>query len=315
VALGEVLVDIFAEDPAREEGGERRAAPRFGGSPANIAVGAARFGARSAFLGSAGDDRWGRWLERILRSEGVDLAGFNLLQGVETPSARVMVSAAGEPSFRFHGDREECVVAAAGRVEEALVGPPGVFVFGSDTLIGKRERGVTLGAQRLARERGWTVLYDPNLRPARWPGERAMLRAASAALANATIVKANRAEAMALTGTRDAASAGAAMLGAGAAVAIITLGAGGALLSSSGRDPLRVPAPRAEVVDATGAGDALAAVIAAALAAGADLGDLGRALELAVAVAARVVGASGALAGLPSAEAARESLRRVLGSG
>jgi sugar/nucleoside kinase (ribokinase family) len=113
--LGEVLVDFVSEAAHGEPATERRRVPRFGGSRANIAVGAARFGARSAFLGGTGADRYGRWLGGILRAEGVDLAGFRLLEGVKTPSARIMVSPSGEPSFRFHGDREECIAAAAAR--------------------------------------------------------------------------------------------------------------------------------------------------------------------------------------------------------
>ena len=310
VALGEVLVD-FVPAPADE----RRSEPRLGGSPANIAVGAARFGASAAFLGGAGADRWGRWLEATLRSEGVDLSGFRLVEGVETPYARVTVSPAGEPSFGFGGDREDCVVAAAGAAEEALAGPPGVFVFGSDTLIGGRERAMTLRAQRLARDRSWTVLYDPNLRPVRWSDRRAMLRVASSPISEATIVKANAAEAMALTAASGPEDAAGAMLAAGASIAVITQGGAGVTLCSTGRPPLRLRARPADVVDATGAGDAVAAVLAAALAAGAEPGGLRAVLELAVAVAAGVVGAAGALAGLPPADAAREALRRALSGG
>ena len=310
VALGEVLVDFVSKDTGSEPVGEGMV-PRFGGSPANIAVGAARFGARSAFLGGAGEDRWGRWLEGILETEGVELGGFRLLEGVETPTAQVTLSD-GEPGFRFRGDREECVVAAAGAIGEALATPPGVFVFGSDTLIGDGERALTLRAQRLARARGWTVLYDPNLRPIRWEEEAAMLGTASGPIADATIVKANAGEAMALTGAGDSASAADAILAAGARAAVVTLGADGAVVSSTARKRQHVDAPRAEIVDATGAGDAVAAVIAAAVAEGADLGGLLAVLELAVAVASRVVGAPGALAGLPPAVEARESLRRAL---
>lgn len=313
VALGEVLVDFVSQRPIDRLADAPGFTPRFGGSPANISVGAARFGARVAFLGGAGDDPWGRWLQATLRDEGVDTADFALLEGIATPHAFVAVSAHGEPSFWFCGDREACVVSAAAAVEEELGGRPGVFVFGSDTLIGERERAVTLRAQRLARENGWIVLYDPNLRPARWPNESMMRTIAADALADSSVVKTNSAEAMALTRTRDPEAAALAILAAGAARAVVTLGQEGALLVSRGGTPLLARAPRAEVVDATGAGDAVAAVLAAALAEAHDLDALDQALPLAVETAARVVGATGALAGLPEAGEARRSLAAALG--
>jgi fructokinase len=314
VALGEVLVDFVAA-PSDAAGGEGGVAARFGGSPANIVVGAARFGARSAFLGAAGADRWGRWLARILAREGVDLAGFRLLEGVDTPSASVTLSAHGEPSFRFRGDREECVASAAGAVEPALLGGVGAFVFGSDTLIGDRERELTLGAQRLARQAGWTVVYDPNLRGVRWSDEATMLAAAAGPLASSSVVKLNRSEAMGLTGAGGPEAAAEAILGAGPSAVVVTLGSEGALLATDGGGLERIAGSPAKVVDSTGAGDSVTAVLAAALAAGADPARLRAILELAVDVAARVVGSPGALDGLPAASEARPRLAEALGGG
>ena len=41
-------------------------------------------------------------------------------------------------------------------------------VFGSNTLVGKVERELTIRSRRQARDRGLPVLFDPNLRPSRW---------------------------------------------------------------------------------------------------------------------------------------------------
>jgi ribokinase len=117
---------------------------------------------------------------------------------------------------------------------------------------------------------------------------------------------------MALTGKREPEAAALAILAAGAARAIVTLGEEGALLASPGRAPLSAPAPRTAAVDATGAGDSVAAVLAAALAEAGELDALASALRLAVETGARVVGAPGALAGLPEASEARGSLAAAL---
>ncbi|MEH1028644.1 PfkB family carbohydrate kinase [Micromonospora profundi] len=55
----------------------------------------------------------------------------------------------------------------------------------------------------------------------------------------------------------------------GAATVVVTLGAAGAVLAAAGADPVRVPTPRVDAVDTTGAGDAmLAALVADLLASG-----------------------------------------------
>jgi sugar/nucleoside kinase (ribokinase family) len=311
VAFGEALIDLVASGPDEGDTPQERV-PRFGGSVANIAVGAARFGARTAFVGGAGDDRWGRWLAEALRDEGVDASAFKLRAGAETPRALVDVGAMGEPRYRFLGDREACVTAAAGALAGVLEGPPGVFVCGSDTLIGGRERSLTRRALLLARSSAWTVLYDPNLRSTRWPSEAEMIATVTDVLAAASVVKANTEEAMLLSGAGDPESAAAALLAAGPRAAVVTLGADGALLALRGQAPTRVPAPAAPVVDTTGAGDAIAAVVAAALAAEPATETVAAALPLAVEVAAKVVAATGALDGLPDATAARRSLDAAL---
>jgi ribokinase len=71
---------------------------------------------------------------------------------------------------------------------------------------------------------------------------------------------------------------------------VVTVGGDGALVAADGAVE-RVPAPRVDVVDTTGAGDAFNGALAAALAGGAGLAD---AVREAVAVAADSVRRPGA---------------------
>jgi len=85
----------------------------------------------------------------------------------------------------------------------------------------------------------------------------------------------------------------------------VTLGAEGAVLAGRA-GVLHVPAEPAEVADATGAGDAVTAVLCAGLA---RAGEVEPALvRVAMRVAARVVARRGARAGLPPPEEARALL-------
>ncbi len=179
-----------------------------------------------------------------------------------------------------------------------------MLVVGSDTLLGDAEREVTMRAVKLARERDWEVLCDPNLRPNRWETREEMVRVISALVAGASVVKLNEGEALALT-TRDGVEeAGAALLELGPSRAVVTRSARGALVFSDGSIE-SVAGRDAEVIDATGAGDCVAGVIAAGL--GHDLPLVG-AVRAAMEAAAGVVAAWGATEGLPSAKDARALL-------
>ena len=76
--IGDIAVDIrAAAGEALTRGADARGAIRFlpGGSAANVAVWAARLGARATCVGAVGADPWGAWLADDLRREGVAMIG------------------------------------------------------------------------------------------------------------------------------------------------------------------------------------------------------------------------------------------------
>jgi sugar/nucleoside kinase (ribokinase family) len=294
--LGEALVDLVCEHPAASLAQATAFVPHFGGAPANVAVTAARAGAAVALAGGVGDDGWGAWLAERLHAEGVDLSFFARVPGLRTPVSFVTVDAAGEPAFLFHPEGLDAIVAGlAERIDAAVEACDALFLALS-LLTGPAQLAVAMRARERALELGRPVVMDPNLRLDRWADPAQAADAARAAARGAFLVKCNRAEARLLTGERDPAHAAEALLAGGARHAVVTLGAGGALLRGPG---LRadVPGVPATVLDATGAGDAVSGVLLARLAlAGFDPAVLPPALEAAVAEGARATERWGAVA-------------------
>ncbi|EFD6269710.1 aminoimidazole riboside kinase, partial [Escherichia coli] len=64
--LGDAVVDLLPES-------DGRLLPCPGGAPANVAVGIARLGGTSGFIGRVGDDPFGALMQRTLLTEGVDI--------------------------------------------------------------------------------------------------------------------------------------------------------------------------------------------------------------------------------------------------
>jgi sugar/nucleoside kinase (ribokinase family) len=264
LCLGEALVDLIGEQPVRSMSEVARFVPHFGGTVANVAVVAARAGARTALAGAVGDDRWGRWLLQRLREERVDDAHFVLTPELRTQLAFVAVDEDGEAVYELYGEPAETVVTAVGdRIADAVRGADALFLS-SNTLSGAQERALTMRARALALELGRPVIFDCGLRLHRWATRADAAASANACVPGALLVRANQAEAELMTGESDPERAALALRKAGATMAVISLGAGGAIL----RGPLRadVPAARARIVSAVGAGDTLTGILLARLA-------------------------------------------------
>jgi fructokinase len=262
LCIGNAIVDLICERHLDDVSHADAFVPHFGGAVANIALLAAHAGARVALAGGVGDDAWGHWLRARLEHAGVDVGHFEMVPGVGTRLALVVVDARGEGHYTFYGEPSGVAARLGDELEEALAASTGLFLS-SNTLHGDDERELTERARRLALDAGLPVVFDPNLRLGRWSSRAQAAATVNAFVPGATLVCANLAEAQLMTGEDDVERAAQALLKAGAANVVITLGAEGAIL----RGKLRRDAPGVpvRVVSSVGAGDTVTAVLLARL--------------------------------------------------
>jgi len=276
--VGSVNVDLVVTAPSLPRPGETVAEGAFerhgGGKSANQAVAAARLGARVRMVAAVGDDDLGAEAVTMLEAEGIDVAAVQRLEGRATGVALIVVDAAGENQIALApGANAELDPRA---VERALAAASaGVVLLGLEV-----PDAPVLAAARAARAAGLGVVLDPA--PARPLPEEL--------LALAPLLTPNLEEARALSGEEDPEAAARSLAGRTGGPVVVTLGAEGALLLEGGAAE-RVPAPRVEAVDTTGAGDAFNGALAFELAGGTALAD---AVRAAVGVAARSTRAAGA---------------------
>src|SRR3954470_8938837 len=67
----------------------------IGGCAANVAVDLLRMGVHARVVGRVGDDVFGRAVSNMLRQQGVDVAGLQTTEGVDT-SQTLIVNVAGQ---------------------------------------------------------------------------------------------------------------------------------------------------------------------------------------------------------------------------
>jgi sugar/nucleoside kinase (ribokinase family) len=293
LCLGEAIADLVCERelaPGEEPG---PFVPHPGGALANVAVAAAHDGAQAALLGGVGRDLWGDWLGGRLGDAGVRLDWMERVEEHATPVAFVTFDQEGEPSFQVYGEGIEATMLAGGRHLATALGASEALILGSNTLVGEPERRLTMEARAQALELGLPVLFDPNLRPNRWRDLDPAVELCRKLCEGIFLVKTTHGEAELLTGNPDPASAAEALCDLGARIAVVTIGAEGALMRGAASG--ETGAPDVEVVSTLGAGDAFMGALAARLSRlGWEQDRAPRALGAAATAGARVCGGWGA---------------------
>ena len=285
--LGDAVVDLLPD-------GEGRLLQCPGGAPANVAVGIARLGGQSAFIGRVGDDPFGRFMAKTLADEKVDVKSMRLDPAHRTSTVVVDLDDQGERSFTF------MVRPSADLFLESADLP--MFSAGewlhvcSIALSAEPSRSATFEAMTAIRKAGGYVSFDPNIRPDLWPDENALRRCLEQALQSADVVKLSVEELAFLTGDVPV-SVGLDMLMARcpARLVLVTQGKEGVIAWHDGTVK-HYPATPVQCVDTTGAGDAFVAGLLYGLAAGQDLTPV---IALAQRCGALATTAKGAMTALP----------------
>jgi len=229
----------------------------IGGAESNVAIGVARLGGASTWIGRVGDDLVGELVQRELRAEGVRAAA---IVDPDAPTGVMVKSRPIAPVTRVDYHR----TASAGsrlRPEDvdpgivrgaAVVHVTGITPALSDSAAAAIDRVIDLAVESRV-----PVSFDVNHRPSLWRGRsprETYLRLAR----RADIVFAGLDEARLLAdgGSAEELAEGVASLGP--SQVLIKLGADGAV-ARIGAEVLHVPAVPIDPVDTVGAGDAFAA--------------------------------------------------------
>jgi len=230
VVVGSLNMDLVTRAQRLPRAGETLAGESFatvpGGKGANQAVAAARLGASVAMIGCVGDDAYGEQLRAALEAEQIDCQAVTSVVEVSTGVALIVVDASSQNAIVI-------VAGGNGQLTPAVVTRADALLSQAEVVICQLEVPLETVGHTLARARelGKTVILNPapasGPLPAQWYGAIDYLIP-------------NESEATALTGlpvdTVDSAKAAAsALIAAGAAKVIITLGAQGSLFADGQR--------------------------------------------------------------------------------
>jgi fructokinase len=261
LCLGEILVDWVCTKPGADLDQAEAFTKAAGGAPANTAVGLARQGISTAFIGRVSADAFGLWLRAVLESEGIDTSSMISDPDAQTRMAYVVTTETGDrkmAEFSKISCADERLTAADLQKEQFERAK--VFHFGSISLIKNPSQQATKSAVELARRCGLLISYDPNVRIGLWPSADHCRNKILETLHWADLVKINEEELFFLTGSRDLSSAEKIRTEQGIALLIVTLDSRGSYFCHASGSQT-VAGFDVRLLEATGAGDGFNAAV------------------------------------------------------
>jgi 5-dehydro-2-deoxygluconokinase len=168
ITIGRCSVDLYGQQIGTKLEDVASFAKSVGGCPANIAIGTARLGLKSALLSRVGDEQMGRYIREQMVREGVSV------QGLKTDPQRltslVLLSVENDNTFPLIFYRDNCADSALSEddIDEALIKTSkSVLVTGTHFA-----RANTDAAQRkamkIAKADGLKIILDIDYRPNLW---------------------------------------------------------------------------------------------------------------------------------------------------
>ncbi|EJE0640185.1 aminoimidazole riboside kinase [Escherichia coli] len=291
--LGDAVVDLLPES-------DGRLLPCPGGAPANVAVGIARLGGTSGFIGRVGDAPFGALMQRTLLTEGVDITYLKQDEWHRTSTVLVDLNDQGERSFTF------MVRPSADLFLETTDLPcwrHGEWLhLCSIALSAEPSRTSAFTAMTAIRHAGGFVSFDPNIREDLWQDEHLLRLCLRQALQLADVVKLSEEEWRLISGkTQNDRDICALAKEYEIAMLLVTKGAEGVVVCYRGQVH-HFAGMSVNCVDSTGAGDAFVAGLLTGLSStglSTDEREMRRIIDLAQRCGALAVTAKGAMTALP----------------
>ncbi|MGH2640211.1 MAG: 5-dehydro-2-deoxygluconokinase [Actinomycetota bacterium] len=260
VTMGRVGVDLYPEQSGVPLAEVRTFAKSLGGSPTNVAVGAARYGHRTAVITKVGADGFGEYVRDALRGFGVDDRFVGTDPDLRTPIVFCELLPPESPSILFYREPSAPdMQLAADELDFDAIRQARVFWTTGTGLSEEPSRSATIAALE-ARDRSGITVHDLDYRPAFWSSPDEAGEHQRRALDHATVAVGNVEECAVAVGEGAPEDQAQRLLALGLDLAIVKLGGEGVLAAWEGGAERFAPVP-VRVVNGLGAGDAFGAAV------------------------------------------------------
>jgi len=168
ITIGRSSVDLYGQQIGSRLEDITSFAKSVGGCPANISVGSARLGLKSALITRVGNEQMGRFIKEQLAREGVETRGIATDPNRLTALVLLAVEAEGVSPMVFV--RTDCADMALdeGDIDEAFIASAGAIVVTGTHFSKPNSEAAQRKAIRIAKANGRKVVFDIDYRPNLW---------------------------------------------------------------------------------------------------------------------------------------------------
>ncbi len=168
ITIGRCSLDLYGQQIGGRLEDMGSFSKAVGGCPANIAVGTARLGLRSALLTRVGDEQVGRFILEQLAREGVETTGVTI--DPKRLTALVLLGVRDSSTFPLIFYRDNCADMALCEddVDEDFVASAGAVVVTGTHFAKENTAAAQYKAMRVAKAHGRRVIFDVDYRPNLW---------------------------------------------------------------------------------------------------------------------------------------------------
>ncbi|MDR3070395.1 MAG: 5-dehydro-2-deoxygluconokinase [Propionibacteriaceae bacterium] len=306
LSVGRVGVDVYPTQIRKPLDEVENFTKFLGGSAANVAVAASRYGHRTALISKTGNDPFGRFIHRQLRLYGVDDCFVGLEPASPTPVTFCEIFPPENfPIFFYRTSESPDMRIREEELPLRHIRAAEVFWATLTGLSAEPSRQAHFAAWEERNCRRYTII-DLDYRPKFWPngGER---ESAVAALKQCNVAVGNTEECWVATGERDPKRAAKAMLDLGVEIAVVKRGPEGAMVMTHD-EVIEAPTLSVSTLNGLGAGDGFGGALCHGLISGWELGEVLRFANTAGALVASRLETSAAM---PSEDEVRKAMERL----
>src|SRR6478752_4825517 len=169
IAVGRLCIDLNANETQRPMEETKTFTKYVGGSPANIAIGAARLGLKTGFIGKVSDDQMGRFITGYLQKNKINTDGIAVDKtGAVTGLAFTEIKSPTDCSILMYRDNVADLKISPLEVSEALIADSKMLLISGTALAASPSREAVFLALDYARKHGTVVVFDVDYRPYTW---------------------------------------------------------------------------------------------------------------------------------------------------
>jgi 5-dehydro-2-deoxygluconokinase len=172
IAIGRLCIDLNANEIHRPMEETRTFTKYVGGSPANIAIGSARLGQRTGFIGKVSDDQMGRFITDYLEKNQIDTSSVKVDQtGAVTGLAFTEIKSPEDCSILMYRDNVADLKLHPSEIDEDYIKQSKTLLVSGTALAQSPSREAVFLALEYAVKHDVRIIFDLDYRPYTWVDE------------------------------------------------------------------------------------------------------------------------------------------------